>query len=405
MTIELSSKQAQQLAEVVAKRGTGNISRTELLEVSKELYGSENALVWISRSAPKAGWGLYQLSALISNLAESVSAEQSQEQSEDQTQTQWANAAAARRPAVKLAEGLEPASPDSAFLPVVDKNYIQHENFKLVEPIIASGMFYPVFITGLSGNGKTTMVQQVCAKLKRELVRANITIETDEDDLLGGFRLVGGDTVWQDGPVIEAMKRGAVLLLDEVDLASNKIMCLQSVLEGKSIFLKKVNQVIEPAKGFTVLATANTKGKGDNSGGFVGTNILNEAFLDRFPITVYQDYPTNKQEIKILEAIRTSIGAEGDEDFVPKLVTWASNIRKAYEEESVSEIITTRRLINIVQAHHIFKDRKRSIELCIERFDEETKKAFLDFYKALDDAASTTGQATTKVTAEDVLAW
>lgn len=310
--------------------------------------------------------------------------------------------------AVTPVEGLPVVDENSSYLPKIDTNYVPHGNLKMLEPIIASGLFYPVFITGLSGNGKTTMVQQACAKLKRELFRANITVETDEDDLLGGFRLVNGDTVWQDGAVVEAMRRGAVLLLDEVDLASNKIMCLQSVLEGKAIYLKKINQVVEPAKGFTVVATANTKGKGDATGAFIGTNTLNEAFLDRFPITIYQDYPTQKQEVKILELIRAQIGSTGDEDFADKLVTWAVSIRKAYDEEAVSEIITTRRLINIVQAHHIFKDRKKSIEMCIERFDEETRKAFLDFYKALDGsgAADASGGVTAEpITAQKILTW
>ena len=405
MSNVLSVKQAQQLEAVVSKRGTGEISRQELLDLSNELFAKPNALAWVPKLASKAGWGKYDITSLVFGSSQSPESSAIANSNESGAVYQ---SAAARAPKVKLADGVPVAEADSSYLPVVDKNYVPHGNMKTLEPVIASGLFYPVFITGLSGNGKTTMVQQVCAKLKRELFRANITIETDEDDLLGGFRLVNGDTVWQDGAVVEAMRRGAVLLLDEVDLASNKIMCLQSVLEGKAIYLKKINQVVEPAKGFTVVATANTKGKGDNSGAFAGTNVLNEAFLDRFPVTIYQDYPTNKQEIKILECIRASIGATGDEDFSGKLVTWAANIRKAYDEEAVTEIITTRRLINIVQAHHIFGDRKKAIELCIERFDDETKKAFLDFYNALDDSSVESDQNAVeaeKLTKEDVIAW
>lgn len=402
MSNVLSAKQSQQLEAVVAKRGTGILDRQEILGLSNELFGKPNSLAWIAQKAEKPSWGKYDITNLVF----------ASNQPDVSNQVSYANSnvilEARKKAPVVVAEGMPIVDSDSSYLPVVDKNYVPHANMKLLEPIISSGLFYPVFITGLSGNGKTTMVQQVCAKLNRELFRANITVETDEDDLLGGFRLVNGDTVWQDGVVVEAMRRGAVLLLDEVDLASNKIMCLQSALEGKAIYLKKINQVVEPAKGFTVVATANTKGKGDNTGAFIGTNVLNEAFLDRFPITIYQDYPTRLQEVKILDMIRASIGATGDEDFSGKLVTWAANIRKAYEEEAVTEIITTRRLINIVQAQHIFKDRQKSIELCIERFDEETKKAFLDFYKALDggdEQTATTQAGAEQISKEDVLAW
>ena len=225
-------------------------------------------------------------------------------------------------------------------------------------------MFYPTFITGLSGNGKTFSVEQACSQLGRELIRVNITIETDEDDLIGGFRLVNGDTVWHNGPVIESLERGAVLLLDEIDLASNKILCLQSVLEGKGIFLKKIGRYVQPAKGFNVVATANTKGKGSDDGRFIGTNVLNEAFLERFPVTFEQDYPAPSAEQKILLNVASSIGVK-DNDFCKKLVDWADIIRKTFYDGGIEEIISTRRLVHIVRAYAIFKNKAKAIQVCV----------------------------------------
>jgi len=244
-------------------------------------------------------------------------------------------------------------------------------------------MFYPIFITGLSGNGKTLNVQEACAELGRECVRVNVTIETDEDDLIGGFRLVDGETKFNLGPVAIAMERGAVLLLDEVDLASNKIMCLQPVLEGNGIYIKKINRYIKPAKGFTVIATANTKGRGSDDGKFIGTNILNEAFLERFPITMEQPYPSLSVEKKIVLGSMKKYG-KIDEDFADKLVTWAEVIRKTYFEGAVDELISTRRLDHIVKAFVIFKDKLKSIEMCTNRFDEDTKTSFIDLYAKVD---------------------
>jgi hypothetical protein len=268
------------------------------------------------------------------------------------------------------------------FVPCVNPDYISWGHHRDVQKIVKSKMFYPMFITGLSGNGKTFMVEQVCAKLKRECVRVNVTIETDEDDLLGGFRLQDGETVFHKGPVVEAMERGAVLLLDEVDLASSKILCLQPVLEGKGVFLKKINQWITPAEGFNVVATANTKGKGSESGQFIGTNILNEAFLERFAITLEQSYTTPSTEKKIV------IGAMGDspdEDFAQKLVNWSDIIRKTYEDGGVDEIISTRRLVHIAKSYAIFENRMKSIELCVARFDNEIKETFMDLYTKIDE--------------------
>ena len=291
---------------------------------------------------------------------------------------------------LSVAEKLEktfnaPAAPivEQNLVPDKDPNYVPFGNFADVKKIISSKMFYPTFITGLSGNGKTFSVEQACAQLKRELIRVNITIETDEDDLIGGFRLVNGATVWHDGPVIQALNRGAILLLDEVDLASNKILCLQSILEGKGVFLKKVGRFVKPANGFNIFATANTKGKGSDDGRFIGTNILNEAFLERFAITMEQEYPTVATEKKILSSILDSLNVSNDE-FVDKLTNWADIIRKTFYDGGVDEIIATRRLVHICNAYAIFGDKMKAIQMCVNRFDEETKSAFLDLYSKVD---------------------
>lgn len=270
-------------------------------------------------------------------------------------------------------------------IPNKSVGYVPFGHFSDVRKIVESARFYPMYITGLSGNGKTMMVEQVCAVAKRECIRVNITIETDEDDLLGGFRLVDGRTVWQNGPVINAMERGAILLLDEVDLGSNKLMCLQPVLEGKSIFLKKINKLITPAAGFNVIATANTKGKGSDDGRFIGTNVMNEAFLERFSITLEQEYPQSKIETKILNNVLASAQIE-DTKFVDRLVAWAEVIRKSFVEGAVSEIISTRRLVHICEAYIIFKSYEKAIELCLNRFDVDTKRSFMDLYDKLDDS-------------------
>ena len=269
-------------------------------------------------------------------------------------------------------------------IPDKDPVFVPWGHFKDIKSIIASKVFYPIFVTGLSGNGKTMNVTQACAAAKRECIRVNITIETDEDDLLGGYRLQDGQTVWQNGPVIEAMERGALLLLDEIDLASNKIMCLQPILEGNGVFLKKINRFVKPSKGFNVIATANTKGQGSDDGKFIGTNILNEAFLERFPITVEQAYPTNKIETKILLNVMAEKGLTATAEFATSLVTWADIIRKTYYEGGVDELISTRRLVHIVEAFSIFKNKMKSIEMCTNRFDLDTKTSFLDLYTKID---------------------
>ena len=268
-------------------------------------------------------------------------------------------------------------------IPDKDDTFVKFGNFGDIKKIIQSRLFYPTFITGLSGNGKTFSVEQACAQLKRELIRVNITIETDEDDLIGGFRLVNGETVWHNGPVIEALERGAVLLLDEIDLASNKILCLQSILEGKGVFLKKIGRFVKPAAGFNVIATANTKGKGSDDGRFIGTNVLNEAFLERFPVTFEQSYPAPATEQKILEGIALDLGVE-DRDFCKRLVDWADIIRKTFYDGGIEEIISTRRLTHIIRAYSIFQDKAKAIQVCVNRFDDETKQSFLELYDKVD---------------------
>ena len=279
-------------------------------------------------------------------------------------------------------------------VPTKDPVFVPWGYFKDIKSIVTSKQFYPIFITGLSGNGKTMNVSQACAQTERECIRVNITIETDEDDLLGGYRLQDGQTVWQNGPVIEAMERGAILLLDEIDLASNKIMCLQPILEGNGVFLKKINKFVKPAPGFNVIATANTKGQGSMDGKFIGTNILNEAFLERFPITVEQAYPTNKIEGKILLNVMSEKGLTKDADkkFADNLITWADIIRKTFYEGGIDEIISTRRLVHIVEAFTIFKNKMKAIEMCTNRFDVDTKTSFVDLYTKIDGG-------------EDVTAW
>ena len=296
---------------------------------------------------------------------------------------------------LSVAEKLEktfnaPAAPivEQNLVPDKDPNYVPFGNFSDVKKIISSKMFYPTFITGLSGNGKTFSVEQACAQLKRELIRVNITIETDEDDLIGGFRLVNGETVWHDGPVIQALNRGAILLLDEVDLASNKILCLQSILEGKGVFLKKVGRFVKPANGFNIFATANTKGKGSDDGRFIGTNVLNEAFLERFALTFEQDYPTPKTEQNILEKVAANYGCL-DKKFCENLATWGDIIRRTFKDGGIDEVISTRRLVHVIRAFAIWQDRMKAIKVCVNRFDDETKQSFLELYDKIDADVNT----------------
>jgi hypothetical protein len=291
----------------------------------------------------------------------------------------------------KVVEDIEKSFQAPSVNPVIEQNLIPEKDetfvkfgpFADLKKVIQSKLFYPTFITGLSGNGKTFSVEQACAQLGRELIRVNITIETDEDDLIGGFRLIDGATVWHNGPVVEALERGAILLLDEVDLASNKILCLQSILEGKGVFLKKIGRYVRPSSGFNIIATANTKGKGSDDGRFIGTNVLNEAFLERFPVTFEQDYPAPSSEEKILLNVAKSIGVS-DKDFCKRLVDWADIIRKTFYDGGVEEIISTRRLVHILRAYSIFGNKEKAMKVCVNRFDEETKQSFIELYDKVD---------------------
>jgi MoxR-like ATPase len=292
-----------------------------------------------------------------------------------------------------VVDSIEKSYNSPSVIPVIEQNLVPEKDpgfvsfgcFSDIKKIISSNLFYPVFITGLSGNGKTMCVEQACAHLKRELIRFNVTVETDSDDLIGGFRLQNGDTVWHNGPVVEAMERGAILLLDECDLASNKIMVLQSVLEGKPLFLKKIGKVIHPKPGFNVIATANTKGKGSDDGRFIGTNVLNEAFLERFSVTFEQNYPPNSIEIKILTKLAKSIELEGEEEFIRKLVSWSDTIRKTFYDGGIDELISTRRLVHLLKAISIFKNKSKAIKLSIARFDDDTKSSFIELYDKIDE--------------------
>ncbi len=291
----------------------------------------------------------------------------------------------------KVVEDIERSYSAPAVLPVSehnlipekDNNFVRFGHYNNIKRIIHSRIFYPTFITGLSGNGKTFSVEQACANLNRELIRVNITIETDEDDLIGGFRLVDGSTVWHNGPVVEALERGAILLLDEVDLASNKILCLQSILEGKGVFLKKIGKFVKPSSGFNILATANTKGRGSDDGHFIGTNVLNEAFLERFCVTFEQQYPSSTYEYKMLQRHAASVGVE-DNEFCKHLCNWADIIRKTFYDGGIEEVISTRRLVHIIRAYGIWQEKSTAIKLCINRFDDETISSFLELYDKVD---------------------
>jgi len=360
---------------------TSPVTRQDLVNACTDSGAYACPPSWITQdSARKVDRGLYE----VPELAQFTGAG-----AVESSSTETPAPAAATAPAVQgavesvenvanLAMGMTGGERATLVPPRFD-GYVAWGHFSDVEKIVRSRQFYPIFVTGLSGNGKTLMVEQVCAKLKRECYRVNITRQTDEDDLLGGFRLINGQTVWCDGPVVSAMKNGGVLLLDEIDLGSANMMCLQPVLEGKGVFLKKIGQWVTPAPGFTVFATANTKGKGSDDGRFVGTGIMNEAMLDRFPVTLEQPYATRATERKIL----AKAGCD-DTDFADHLTKWAEIIRKSFYEGAVDEIISTRRLVDIVNAWGIFGDKSKAIGMCLARFDDDTKEGFLSLYGKVD---------------------
>jgi hypothetical protein len=368
------------------------ITRQQILEICEETGLSRPT--WLTKDeSARAGRGKYYLPSTTNRVAaKPVPAPISVIENTESLAT--ANMAIA---AVKL------DTPDTVSLvPNKVSGYVPFGHFTDVRSIINSRKFYPVYVTGLSGNGKTMMIEQVCAVEKRELIRVNITIETDEDDLIGGFRLVDGRTVWHNGPVIQAMERGAILLLDEVDLGSNKLMCLQPILEGNPVFIKKINKKISPMAGFNIIATANTKGKGSDDGRFIGTNVMNEAFLERFSITLEQEYPSVKVETKILRNVLQASGIE-DNNFVALLVQWADVVRKTFMDGAVSEIISTRRLVHICEAFAIFgRDRQKAIQLCLNRFDIDTKNSFMDLYKKLDESINPLPAATPEPTKDEI---
>jgi hypothetical protein len=362
-----------------------NKTQKTVLKVLKDTYKKDtvtraeiNALVkkkaiknpsWLKSDKYKVGRGVYTLN---------VDSVESDTTTVDTTNTKISNDTKAAYIVSSLTDNVVPQK---------DTDFVKFGNYTDISSIVKSKKFYPVFITGLSGNGKTLAVTQACAEAKREMIRCNITIETDEDDLLGGYRLKDGQTVWQNGPVIEAMERGAVLLLDEIDLASNKIMCLQPILEGSGVYVKKINKFVKPKLGFNVIATANTKGQGSDDGKFIGTNVLNEAFLERFPVTFEQQYPSAKVEEKIVAQKLVSAGKK-DDKFAHNLVTWADVIRKTYNDGGVDEIISTRRLVHIAEAYGIFKNKMKAIAVCTNRFDDDTKTSFVDLYSKVDSGAS-----------------
>ena len=376
----LNTKQQEFVDYAIKKFGSNELTTAQLKEANAN-FGCKYAPQWLIKNADfKIGKSLFKLPS-EEDFATDVKVE-SKGEAEKVLTTKAPETETVSEAAYVV------SSLVGDIVPKKDPVFVSFGNYPDVKSIIRSKMFYPVFITGLSGNGKTMGVTQACAENKRELIRVNITIETDEDDLLGGYRLKDGQTVWQNGPVIEAMERGAVLLLDEIDLASNKIMCLQPILEGSGVFVKKINRFVKPANGFNVIATANTKGQGSDDGKFIGTNVLNEAFLERFPITFEQSYPSVAIEQKILVATYKNSTGKSDNDFCKKLVTWADVIRKTYFDGSVDEIISTRRLVHIIQAYAIFGKKMKAVEVCTNRFDDDTKNSFIELYTKVDAGAT-----------------
>jgi hypothetical protein len=367
----LNAKQQEFVDYAVKKFGTNELTVTQLKSANKH-FGCKYAPQWLIKNSDfKVGKSLFKLPT-----------ENEVVKTKGETEKVLPVETTTNSEAAYVVSSLV-----GDIVPKKDPVFVSFGNYPDLKSIVKSNMFYPVFITGLSGNGKTMGVTQACAEARKELIRVNITIETDEDDLLGGYRLKDGQTVWQNGPVIEAMERGALLLLDEIDLASNKIMCLQPILEGSGVYVKKINKFVKPANGFNVVATANTKGQGSDDGKFIGTNVLNEAFLERFPITFEQKYPTAKIEEKILVGTLAKSGKK-DADFCKKLVTWADVIRKTYFDGGVDEIISTRRLVHIIQAYTIFNQKIKAIEVCTNRFDDDTKNSFMELYTKVDAGAS-----------------
>ena len=392
----MNNRQKQLVDALRAAGCTSPVTRQEIVDACAASGAYACPPSWLTQdSTRKVGRGLYDCPELNGEGAPSPAPASPAPATVESTPVQVA-VETPSVPTANLAMGMT-GGERATLVPPRFSGYVAWGHFSDVEKIVRSRMNYNVYITGLSGNGKTLMVEQVCAKLKRECYRVNITRQTDEDDLLGGFRLINGETVWCDGPVVSAMKNGGVLLLDEIDLGSANLMCLQPVLEGKGVFLKKIGQWVTPAEGFTVFATANTKGKGSDDGRFVGTGIMNEAMLDRFPVTLEQPYPTRSTERKIL----AKAGCD-DADFADHLTKWSEIIRKSFYEGAVDEIVSTRRLVDIVNAWNIFGDKTKAIAMCLARFDDDTKEAFLSLYGKVDaDAEMVTEDVASGVTTSD----
>jgi MoxR-like ATPase len=380
--MNLSDAQATLLdAFAAANPNLESFERQEMFTFAEEQGYTGSVAYTLLKKLPRLGRGVYQMAGA-------------------------ANVIAINRPATQPVAPTAPqaavgkvrsTSSDEVYVPASDPTFVKWGYFADVSKIIKSGMFYPMYVAGLSGNGKTMMIEQACAQAKREYVRVQITPETDEDDLIGGFRLLDGETVFAKGPVIKAMEAGAILLVDEIDRGSNKLMCLQGILEGKPFMIKKTGEVIIPAPGFNVIATANTKGQGDDAGRFIAATIIDEAFLERFTITLEQPYPNATVEKKIVANHMSKFGVN-DADFTEKLVQWGQAIRKTFEDGGIDEIISTRRLCHIVQTFSIFGDRMKAIELCVNRFDSDTRSGFMDLYSKID-----AGIDPTNVIAEDTV--
>lgn len=338
-------------------QASGTVTRPQLMDVMNEMKTDKFPL-WLMQN--KVGRGIYAIpggksvaTPVVGNTALKVEPQESYKV--DYTDT-------------------------SSLIPAIDPNFVAFGNYKDLDKIIKSKLFYPAFITGPTGNGKSTMIEQICAKQKKPLIRVNLNMMTDEDQLIGSKTLENGNIEIVEGPVLIAMRTGTTLLLDEIDAGSaNTLLCLQPILEGKPYYFKLKNEMIVPKQGFNVIATANTKGKGSDDGRYIGTNVLNEAFLERFAVTFNQDYPSAAIEKKIVVNLMNHYGCVNLE-YAETLVKWADVIRKTFDAGGVDETITTRRLVHIVRAFSIFKDQKKAIELCTNRFDDATRLAFIDLF-------------------------
>jgi hypothetical protein len=364
-----TTNQARFIEAASAKFGPV-VTKQQIVDLAEEMGEGRPRFIYTDKSV-RVGRGQYRLPSMNASVAPATPAP------------------AVEAPAMAAAQVI-PMTPltmtqtvTENFVPAKDPLYVPFGFFNDLKNILVSKMFYPVMVTGLSGNGKTFMVEQACAASNREMIKVSVSIETDEDDLIGGNTLINGNVVYREGPVLNAMRKGAVLVLDEIDRGSNKLLAIQAIAEGKPYINKKTGEVVEPAPGFNIIATANTKGKGSDDGRFIAAQILDEAFLERFPITVEQEYASNAVEKKILKKVFDSLNLN-DDTFISKLVDWADIIRKTFYEGGVDEIIATRRLVHIAKAYAIFGDKMKAIELCVNRFDEETKTSFLDLYTKVD---------------------